>query len=508
MYAVCGYAYLSAIFNCYNYGRIEYNGEYIFTDDVYCGGIVGRTMETTINNCYNEGTINSYSAQFIERSFGGGSISYESCAGGICGYGRNSSINDSYNKGFISSSSYGFYTGFSLYTSSFSGGICGFGDDTSIDNCYNTGNILATNIYPDSYYASNRAGGIVGLNSYKNSRVTNCFNANVTITSISAGRIVSPSDNNDASNCYSLASTQVNGTTVNSTSATSYNGKDEDISSLQSQSWIADNLGWDFANIWYMSELFDYPLLKRPLIVKAHDYSILYGDALPAFTCHYSGFIEGDTEASLTILPTITCIANTTSSVGTYPIIPSDAAAEQYNFIYQDGILSITQTPLIITANDATRKQGEPNPTFTLSYFGFKNDEDYLVLNELPVASCEANENSIAGNYPIVLSGGNDRNYSYTLVNGILKVIEVTGIDDLLLHDISVYPNPVRENVHIKGAAGKNMVVYDDLGKRILNKRIMSDIEILSLTSWAQGIYFVRIIENGKCLGIIKLIKE
>lgn len=170
--------------------------------------------------------------------------------------------------------------------------------------------------------------------------------------------------------------------------------------------------------------------------------------------------------------------------------------------------LTIDKAVLNITADNKTRHKGEVNPKFTLTYSGFKNNETESVLDLLPQIACEATENSPIAIYDIVLSGGDDNNYFYNLINGKLGVEAATGIDEILKQNISVYPNPVKGSVNIKGAAGKNIVAYDNLGKCIFEQKIVADVENIATTSWTNGIYLIRIIENGKVLGTMKLIKD
>ena len=62
---------------------------------------------------------------------------------------------------------------------------------------------------------------------------------------------------------------------------------------------------------------------------------------MPAFLPLYSGFVNGDTPASLTSLPVLTTTATDSSPVGTYPIHVSGAAATNYIIQYVDGTLTV-----------------------------------------------------------------------------------------------------------------------------------------------------------------------
>ena len=71
---------------------------------------------------------------------------------------------------------------------------------------------------------------------------------------------------------------------------------------------------------------------------------------------------------------------------------------------------------LSVKAKDCTKAYGEKNPEFELEYDGFVEGEDASVLTELPVASCDATETSVADTiygYPIYLSGGKADNYTF-----------------------------------------------------------------------------------------------
>src|SRR5262249_41179483 len=69
-------------------------------------------------------------------------------------------------------------------------------------------------------------------------------------------------------------------------------------------------------------------ITPAPLIITANNQTKVYGQANPALTVSYSGFVNGDTAASLTTPPTVTTTATTLSPVSgsPYPITASGAA--------------------------------------------------------------------------------------------------------------------------------------------------------------------------------------
>jgi hypothetical protein len=171
------------------------------------------------------------------------------------------------------------------------------------------------------------------------------------------------------------------------------------------------------------------PLLvsKRTLIVRADSKLKLYGQANPVLTASYDGFVNGETLGSAVSAPAIiTTVATPLSPAGTYPITGSAASAQNYNIIYEAGVLTVNKATLTVTADNKSRNYGQDNPVFTFKYAGFVNAENESVVQTAPLAASTAVANSPAGTYPITLSGASDDNYTFNYVNGILNVSSTT----------------------------------------------------------------------------------
>ena len=147
--ALLGYAQENTVIeNCYSLATIEVTGNEV-------GGLVGttyynsRTVQMTMNKCYNKGKI------IIKSQY-----NYVYGIGGIVGNGGNVNISNCYNSGSI------IYEGNTTRNSSSNtGGIIGYMGYGSIKNCYNIAdvNIWGTNV-----------GGIGGCISYNSSITINC----------------------------------------------------------------------------------------------------------------------------------------------------------------------------------------------------------------------------------------------------------------------------------------------------------------------------------------------
>ena len=98
---------------------------------------------------------------------------------------------------------------------------------------------------------------------------------------------------------------------------------------------------------------------------------------------------------------------------------------KNYNVHFENGTLTITKAPLVISAGSYTKKQGDAMPEFKASYSGFKNGETESVLTKQPVFSTEANESSSPADYVVNVSGAEATNYDITYLPGILTVTEM-----------------------------------------------------------------------------------
>lgn len=85
---------------------------------------------------------------------------------------------------------------------------------------------------------------------------------------------------------------------------------------------------------------------KATLTVTADNATRVYGEANPAFTYHVEGFLGNDTESVLTTAPSVGTEATAFSDAGEYDITVSGAAANDYNFRYVPGTLTVTPRDL------------------------------------------------------------------------------------------------------------------------------------------------------------------
>ena len=162
-------------------------------------------------------------------------------------------------------------------------------------------------------------------------------------------------------------------------------------------------------------------ITPAPLSVTAANASRVYGDPNPAFTGTITGLLNGDN-----ITATYSSV-DATAAVGTYPIVPAlvDPTGKlgNYTVTLNNGTLTITPAPLSVTAANATRAFGDPNPVFTGTIAGIKNGD-----NITATYSTTATATSPSGTYPIVPAlvdpAGKLSNYTVTINNGTLTITQ------------------------------------------------------------------------------------
>jgi hypothetical protein len=101
-----------------------------------------------------------------------------------------------------------------------------------------------------------------------------------------------------------------------------------------------------------------------PLTLTAPSFTIVYGQPIPTLAIgDFTGFVNGDTQASLTTQPTGTTDAGTFgNAVGTYPIVGSGASDPNYVITYLNGTLTINADSTItgVEAGPSSVAFGQP----------------------------------------------------------------------------------------------------------------------------------------------------
>ena len=84
---------------------------------------------------------------------------------------------------------------------------------------------------------------------------------------------------------------------------------------------------------------------KVPLVVTGHDENRAYGEANPAFTAGYDGFVNGDDEGDLGGTLECSTVADENSPVGEYDIECSGLTSDNYAIVFEPGTLKVLSAP-------------------------------------------------------------------------------------------------------------------------------------------------------------------
>ncbi len=286
--------YISDISNCYATGEVR--------GKQYIGGLVGESNYGSIRECYSAGDVNG--------------VSY---VGGLCGI-RHGNVVSSYSTGIVEGKDV-------------VGGLMGaIGDDTTIERCFALGNVsgnwkvggligyqsgdadakVLSSYSKGDVYGTNEVGGLVGnnytdcviRNSYSQGDVSGIENigglvglnagfieysyciGDVTGTTY-VGGLIGYEEIGNYTKCFwnSKVNPDVNG--IGNTSDSEVIGKS--TIEMQTLSTFAI-VGWNFEDVWDISENQTYPYLKTGLTADLnHDTKVDFGD----FAVLASHWLEG-----------------------------------------------------------------------------------------------------------------------------------------------------------------------------------------------------------------------
>ena len=161
---------------------------------------------------------------------------------------------------------------------------------------------------------------------------------------------------------------------------------------------------------------------KCPLTITAEARTKSYGTALDLGTGAFSvaGLLPGDAVAAVTLTASGGIAAP--DAVGEYWITPSAAVGacgtldDKYTITYVANTLTVEKAVIAVTASDATKQAGAPNPVFTAGYAGFVNGEEASVLSGSPSLTTTATIESGPGDYPIEAALGTLQAPNYRFV--------------------------------------------------------------------------------------------
>lgn len=240
------------------------------------------------------------------------------------------------------------------------------------------------------------------------------------------------------------------------------------------------------------SQTITFDIGKRLLTVKADSLTRMYGEENPELTYTISGFVAGEDEQMLTQKPEVAAKADKGSDAGTYAITAGGAAAPNYDFIYQEGLLTVTPRPLhsvvfTLSADSLTYTGEAQQPTFSVksdSTVALTADKDYSAI---------VTNNTEPGVAHITITGMG--NYSGTADTTFVIFEPVADGITTAAGTPLIFRIEHRSTVVISGASkDAPLKVFDASGRQVAAVVTRSDREItVRLDHQPAGLYLLRV---------------
>jgi hypothetical protein len=104
---------------------------------------------------------------------------------------------------------------------------------------------------------------------------------------------------------------------------------------------------------------------KAALTVTANAATKVYGEANPAFSVSYAGFVLGQDEHALGGTLAFATDAAAASAVGAYLVTPSGLTSDNYEISFVKGTLTVTARAITVTADAKSKVYGDNDPALT-----------------------------------------------------------------------------------------------------------------------------------------------
>jgi len=209
------------------------------------------------------------------------------------------------------------------------------------------------------------------------------------------------------------------------------------------------------------------------LIITASSGSMTYGGTVPTITPTYSGFVNNDSETSLSKAPTCGTVATSGSGVGQYASSCSGAAGSNYAISYTNGSVTVNAAKLAVTATSPTMTYGATSlPSLAPTVTGLKNGDTFSgtggscspLTNSSTPTAFTLSSSTPAGLYTVRCSGVTSGNYTVTYTDGTLIVnkasLSVTAPSPTMTYGATSLPSLAPSSV----AGLKNSDTFSSLG--------------------------------------------
>ena len=250
---------------------------------------------------------------------------------------------------------------------------------------------------------------------------------------------------------------------------------------------------------------------KAPLKVAAQSYTMTYGDEVPEFAFSYDGFVNGEDSTVLVSQPVIACEAGENPDAGEYAITVSGGEADNYEFEYVAGKLTVEKAAQTIEWKQEFAEEVLAGTEILLEATASSGLEvSYASSNEeVAVIRQEDGQSKVVciaeGEVEITASQAGDKNHEAAEdVRKTLRVKADVGNEPAWASGIELYPNPVRDELKIQGTnAGMKIRVFHANGHAVSlpqggELQASDGLTILRVSSLPSGFYLLQLVQDGQ----------
>jgi hypothetical protein len=251
-------------------------------------------------------------------------------------------------------------------------------------------------------------------------------------------------------------------------------------------------------------------ITAKDLTVKANNKTRERCAPNPDFTISYNGFVNSEDTNVLTSQPETSCSADETSVSGTYEITVSGGSAQNYNFSYVNGTLTITDdvTNPTLSVQDITVDLDKSGKASITAVDLITSASDNCSLADTTLSQHDFTTDDVGdNNIDVTVKDETGNSTTKTAVISVNKV--TTGMNNIKTIDVDIYPNPTngKVNLEFNGKIPEKLNVANLTGKSIINKPDLKEKNTLNLSQLPNGIYLLRIYV-GESILVKKIIKK
>ena len=154
-------------------------------------------------------------------------------------------------------------------------------------------------------------------------------------------------------------------------------------------------------------------------------------------------------------------------------------------------------TPTIIDMPDVAQDG------FTIKHFIYDNGDDNTMVEHYRVDSAD---------HQWIYPPNNDMSYTLAIWDFVKRFSLPNWINienPVIKKQITLYPNPSNDVIYISNIPeNSHLIMYDIYGRIVLEKYSLSNHELINIQSNNNGLYFIRVLSEGKIIFTQKIIKQ